>query len=844
MNMMLQVMAYTIAVAAALSIVGLCLERVARLHGRPRRMAWMVAMLLSVMFPAAMILVARPAAIEVVPAPVIEQDLPYIIPAPVDVAEASVATGPAQFMPVIPSPGSAPRSTWTLPQPSDRQLITAWIAASSVMAFYLLGANLLLRRRAADWQKSTAQDQEILVSEVTGPALLGVFSPRIVVPRWLMLQPAAIQSLILEHERQHRAARDPLLVFTGLLLITAAPWNVPLWWLWRRLRQAIELDCDARVVRHGAEANTYAEALLAVTRRTTRIPAGALAMSEPVHALETRIASLMPEAMPHAKLQAIAALVIAAAGAGAAWALEAPALPRRVADIAHAPMSSPVSSSLIVASPAVVVAAAQSSIATGAPAPAAPNTEPGPAVQSPTPAQPGPEPANFMVRILDPVAEPPAGSIVRRAASRPAGGADAAAKARLELYYNLLSEKLHAVPGLRLITSANPGVPGVQYEIAVTLDETWQEVAFQVSMPFGRQNGPVLTSRSLGSLLGRSGVAVLTSLLDDGPPENPERDMEYLVERMRIEIFPPDRALLDQKLSELRNPQLESGVRRFALHQLLSAGARRDSFGGGFPPQIYRPDPALLAAATDVAMTASDPALRQQLWSLLTGPRTPRIDPAVFVAPAVRAMARESDLRVLLTLVNILGVNQARSEAREALDSIANSDSESDRPELVRMAARQILDNGAGWNDYFVARMNDPQASDAERHELISYVASATGSSARRMGIAEIKLDEPALRSLAGVMRKQGSTEVALAAARLLSSAGGAVAREEIIDFLRTGTGKPEADNKVRRSMLVSLALNLRSHPEDRPLYEEISARDLDPAMREAARQALEQTKK
>lgn len=337
--MMLQVFAYAIAVAAVLSAVGICAEWFARLHRLPRRTAWAAAMLLSVLLPAAMILIARPAEIKTVSVQVADQNVPHINPEPAEFAKLPAAQPPAQSRLAAPSTSVASRSTWKLPRPSDRLLITMWVATSSALALYLLGANLLLRRRMTGWHNATVQDHQVLISEVTGPALLGAFSPRIVLPRWLLLQPHGTQALILQHEQQHVLARDALLIMAGLVAIVAVPWNLPLWWQWRRLRQAIELDCDARVLGTGAEANAYAEVLLAITQRSARIPAGALAMGEPVHALERRIENLMPDAIPYARLQTIAVLVLAAAGASAALALEAPALPGRTATVPSAALA-------------------------------------------------------------------------------------------------------------------------------------------------------------------------------------------------------------------------------------------------------------------------------------------------------------------------------------------------------------------------------------------------------------------------------------------------------------------------------------------------------------------------
>ncbi len=731
-----------------------------------------------------------------------------------------------------------------------------WMATSSVLALYLVGASLLLRRRMKGWHNATLQDYQVLISEVTGPALLGAFSPRIVVPRWLLMQPHGTQALILQHERQHVLARDALLIMAGLVAIVALPWNLPLWWQWRRMRQAIELDCDARVLGAGAEANAYAEVLLAVTQRSNRIPAGALAMSEPVHALERRIANLLPDAIRYTRLQAIAVLLLAAAGTGAALALEAPALPGRTA---ATPMAAPQgviapASFVMSASPATVITAAQSTIMAAA-APASRADEPAPAVQTQVLARLATAPASFMVRILSPVAEPSPLSIRvtgDRAPQRPSGGADAAARARLEEYYAILVEKLTAVPGLKLIPEATPGVSGVPYEISMRLGADWKGVQIEATSVLHPSGNKLLTTTRDASLIDTSPLSAMSKIV---PVDDPERDMERYVERMRLELFPPDRALLDQKMSELRDPQLQPGLRAQALRNLMtvdslydSFGSRMDSFGGRV--STYRPDPALLGAATEVAMTDKDPEVRRWLWNTLVADPLVTIAPAALVAPAGRALASETDLHVQLMLVNLLSRSAANPQARAALESAASKSADIDHPELVRMAARRVLDGGTGWNDYFVARLKDPQVPDSERVELINYTLSLSSSGpwAVRSGV-RMKLDEAAERSLGSLLKSTASKEVVAAAARLLGSRlpprsaedrGSPVAYEELLDFLRAGTGKPEADAEVRGSVLTQLLFDLRLHPEARPVFEDIVVRDRDPVLRERARQALE----
>lgn len=148
----------------------------------------------------------------------------------------------------------------------DRPLLVAWLALSAVLAARLLTGLLSLRRIARCAERAVVDGHPVLVTDDIGPASL--IAPRtILVPRWaLRLEPRA-RMLALQHEHEHLAARDPLLLLVANALVVLLPWHLPAWWLLGRLRQAVEIDCDTRVLARSADRRRYAELLLLVARR-------------------------------------------------------------------------------------------------------------------------------------------------------------------------------------------------------------------------------------------------------------------------------------------------------------------------------------------------------------------------------------------------------------------------------------------------------------------------------------------------------------------------------------------------------------------------------------------------
>jgi beta-lactamase regulating signal transducer with metallopeptidase domain len=138
--------------------------------------------------------------------------------------------------------------------------------------------------------------------------------PRIVVPRWLTRFSPGEQELVIAHERSHLDAHDAQLLTIAICLLICMPWNLVLWWQRRRrLRLAIEIDCDARVLSLGYPVARYSETLIAVGERQSARHAMEMAAFGSKSLLEQRIHNMLRTKTRHARVWAMA---LACLGAG------------------------------------------------------------------------------------------------------------------------------------------------------------------------------------------------------------------------------------------------------------------------------------------------------------------------------------------------------------------------------------------------------------------------------------------------------------------------------------------------------------------------------------------------
>lgn len=215
----------------------------------------------------------------------------------------------------------------------DAPLAVGWLVASLLTGTLLLGATFRTRRHRRAWPMAVVDGVRVLVSRQVGPAVVGIARPMIVLPAWALEASASERTMMLRHEQEHLRAGDPRLALFGLALVTAMPWSPALWYMAYRLRLAIEVDCDRRVVRGGeVDMHAYGCLLLAVGRRRSALPFAAAAFSRPRSALEHRI-DRMTHVPGRASRWRTALLGLGAAAILAgAWALPQPVRAASVSD--------------------------------------------------------------------------------------------------------------------------------------------------------------------------------------------------------------------------------------------------------------------------------------------------------------------------------------------------------------------------------------------------------------------------------------------------------------------------------------------------------------------------------
>ena len=258
-------MLYAVVVGACVTAAALAIEPLVVARGGARRGVWSVALAVALLVPVAV--AVRPVALRDVV---------------VTTAQAPRASGAVGAM--VPVPMGADWERW---------ILVAWGTASLAMLLALITSALQLRRAGRHARPIVLDGLRVALTPDTGPGALCFGDTRILMPEWLVSLDASRRALLIRHEDEHVRAGDPYLLLASLGTLALMPWNPALWYIAQRLRTALELDCDARVLATGADVRTYGELLLTVaaTRRPPRL-AAYLAFAESPSPLERRIRAM------------------------------------------------------------------------------------------------------------------------------------------------------------------------------------------------------------------------------------------------------------------------------------------------------------------------------------------------------------------------------------------------------------------------------------------------------------------------------------------------------------------------------------------------------------------------
>ncbi|MQA92115.1 MAG: TonB family protein [Gemmatimonas sp.] len=195
--------------------------------------------------------------------------------------------------------------------PGDGFLLAAWLLASLTMAAFLARSGLLLRSMRRGWQPAEVSGHRVWLSRSCGPAVVGFLGGEIVLPEWIDEIEPGDRELLVAHEAEHIRSRDPLLLLFGTLAVVAVPWNPFVWWQVARLRTAMEVDCDRRLLGAGADLRTYGDLLLQVVARRSILPPVATAFAHWPSQLERRVRVMTSTSVGRSTMKAIGAAVAA-----------------------------------------------------------------------------------------------------------------------------------------------------------------------------------------------------------------------------------------------------------------------------------------------------------------------------------------------------------------------------------------------------------------------------------------------------------------------------------------------------------------------------------------------------
>ena len=291
--------------------------------------------------------------------------------------------------------------------------------------------------------------------------------------------------------------------------------------------------------------------------------------------------------------------------------------------------------------------------------------------------------------------------------------------------------------------------------------------------------------------------------------DSPVQLAAALVEKLRLQVLPPD-----------------AGYAQRVLSRLATAGSDRNVLGEVMPPVLLDLLPLLeteggrrLEQATRQALfrfVANQPvSTRVRVWQTLDRSGNP-----LLVAPLLDSLRQDPDRQVrLAALVNLETHHGDNAAVRSAIEGLENGEADP----FVRAAVRWVLHGEKQWRNDVIAALGDPSLSyEARLAPLIAYpsVGSLQMTLVRR-GLLE---DEPVLHTLLALvgenLRDPGPQWATSQALRLLGTVEHPAVADLFVPLLREPSLPPDVTNVVR-----SWAMNNMTEPSVReamPLLNEV----------------------
>ena len=273
-SLMIGWMTQAIVVSALLAAAALLLQRLAA-RALPARLIWAGALFSSLLLVLVAPLRGAPDTATTADLVAVGTPVPNVSAEPTFDLRATIAVLASGVSRAVSAPVNW--STTMIGGPLDRAprlarqaVMLAWPLSSALV---LLAFGVSYRRHRDLLRRAARHDINgvtVHVTDALGPAVIGVRRPRIVVPVWLLARTLHEQQLVVAHEQSHIAARDPLLLLAACAAIALMPWNPLAWFALARLRLAIELDCDRRVLGTGASPRAYGQLLIALSSHVPR----------------------------------------------------------------------------------------------------------------------------------------------------------------------------------------------------------------------------------------------------------------------------------------------------------------------------------------------------------------------------------------------------------------------------------------------------------------------------------------------------------------------------------------------------------------------------------------------